>query len=35
MDFLNLDFRCQNLYFELDAEQDAIRKILLIKREIS
>ena len=28
-----LGTKCQNLYFELDIEQDAIHKLLLVKQE--
>ena len=35
MVILNLKFRCQNPYFELDVEQDAMRKRLLIKNQLS
>ena len=30
--FVKSQLRCQNPYFELDTEQDAMRKLFLIKR---
>ena len=30
--YFKLNFRCQNPYFELDVEQDAMRKHLLIQK---